>query len=46
MDENICSVCGKYSKLKCGTCKLPYCSKECQVKDWPRHKEFHKKEDV
>jgi hypothetical protein len=24
---------------KCGACKMaPYCSKECQIKDWKEHK--------
>jgi hypothetical protein len=32
--------CGKEGNLKwCGKCKTTkYCSKECQKKDWPRHK--------
>lgn len=30
--SQICTIKGKL--LKCGKCKMPYCSAECQVKDW------------
>lgn len=33
--------CGKYGYVlsKCGGCKsIYYCSKECQINDWPQHK--------
>jgi len=34
-----CGLCGMKSKLRCGRCKLQrYCSKDCQVKDWGKHK--------
>ena len=35
-----CSSCDKEKcTLKCGACKTEYyCSKECQAKDWPNHK--------
>ena len=32
-------VCTKDYKFKCSRCEFArYCSKECQVKDWPEHK--------
>lgn len=31
-----CSVSGKL--LKCSRCRIPYCSADCQLKDWPEHK--------
>jgi hypothetical protein len=37
----ICGGCGATSAklLKCRTCKtVRYCSKECQLKHWPRHR--------
>ncbi|EDV98685.1 zinc finger MYND domain-containing protein 10 homolog [Drosophila grimshawi] len=35
-----CGACYKVAKKKCGNCKeMYYCSRECQLKDWPRHKE-------
>ncbi len=46
-----CVECGKMSKpgepkyQVCGGCKLTnYCSRECQVKNWPVHKKLCKKE--
>ncbi|CAL2030078.1 unnamed protein product [Caenorhabditis brenneri] len=34
-----CSVCGHPgAKKRCPTCKLAYCSQECQKFDWPIHK--------
>ncbi|KAL9178898.1 hypothetical protein ACHAXT_011871 [Thalassiosira profunda] len=40
----LCSVCRKKSErkklLQCSRCEMiQYCSKECQVKDWPNHKD-------
>jgi hypothetical protein len=32
-------ICGKNGDKKCGKCKRKmYCSKECQLEDWPNHK--------
>lgn len=39
MSNSNCEVCGKKSTSTCGKCKLTrYCSKECQRKDWKKHK--------
>lgn len=38
---DICLVCSEKSTSSCGKCKKArYCSKECQRKDWPRHKKI------
>ena len=37
--NKLCKVCSKKANIKCGKCgKLLYCSRECQFKDWNRHK--------
>lgn len=39
--SNVCMVsnCHRLSKNHCGACKqVSYCSKECQIADWPKHK--------
>ena len=48
--EALCGGCKRQSTvvgklLKCGKCKMPYCSKECQVRDWKQgpHKEVCKR---
>ncbi|XP_054707798.1 tudor domain-containing 6-like [Uloborus diversus] len=33
-----CLFCKKEGKFSCGNCKKPYCSQECQVQDWLKHK--------
>ena len=45
-DRNRCHKCDKTGKRKkdklskCARCHaVTYCSRECQVEDWPRHKE-------
>ena len=45
-DRNRCHKCDKTGKRKkdklskCGRCQaITYCGRECQVEDWPRHKE-------
>lgn len=41
----ICAICRKEAKslMVCGQCKLrSYCSQECQLKDWDKHKSFCK----
>ncbi|XP_064475140.1 uncharacterized protein LOC135389098 [Ornithodoros turicata] len=35
--RRVCFVCGKKADLRCSVCKVVYCSRECQVKDWPEH---------
>ncbi|KAK5680918.1 Zinc finger MYND domain-containing protein 10 [Elasticomyces elasticus] len=35
----VCGMCGSNAKLNCSRCHhILYCSKECQIKDWPTHK--------
>ena len=35
--------CGRLATLRCGVCNLAhYCSVQCRVRDWPRHKQFCK----
>jgi hypothetical protein len=33
-----CSVCKKETPTACTRCEIPYCSIECQKKDWSKHK--------
>ncbi|KAK5709123.1 hypothetical protein LTR17_020057 [Elasticomyces elasticus] len=43
--KKVCGICGTNRGMlfKCGRCKsVMYCSKECQVKDWPLHKDVCK----
>lgn len=38
-EKHECTLCGQPSLKKCYRCKRTYyCGRECQVKDWPRHK--------
>ena len=38
-----CQVCGKKTDKCCSRCKKAlYCSRECQLKDWPGHKKVCK----
>ncbi|KAH8364834.1 hypothetical protein KR084_012317 [Drosophila pseudotakahashii] len=37
--KHSCATCQKGAKKKCASCKqVHYCSRECQLKDWPQHK--------
>ncbi|XP_068709889.1 tudor domain-containing 6-like isoform X2 [Montipora foliosa] len=33
-----CNFCGQLGLKWCSVCKIPYCSRECQKHDWPKHK--------
>jgi hypothetical protein len=40
-DPDACRVCKRkgIALKKCGKCKMKlYCSRECQIKDWEKHK--------
>ena len=44
LQSRFCKVCGKEGHKKCTNCySRGYCSRECQMKDWPNHKEDCKK---
>ena len=34
----ICILCAKKSHHRCLRCRIPYCSKDCQKKNWSDHK--------
>ncbi|XP_063678957.1 N-lysine methyltransferase SMYD2-like [Bolinopsis microptera] len=37
--DNNCATCGSTTAKKCGKCcKVRYCCRDCQVKDWKNHK--------
>ncbi|KAH8270572.1 hypothetical protein KR018_011805 [Drosophila ironensis] len=43
--DHHCAICNVKAKKKCANCKLVhYCSRECQLKDWPKHKDTCTKE--
>ncbi|KAJ6581962.1 hypothetical protein B0H19DRAFT_1252118 [Mycena capillaripes] len=33
-NNGVCNVCGSTATLKCSRCRLFYCGKTCQLKDW------------
>ena len=35
--------CAQHPSLRCSSCKVYYCSRKCQVRDWKRHKKECKK---
>lgn len=35
-----CIMCQKTTSNRCKRCKVNYCSKECQYRDWSRHKQY------
>jgi len=39
LEEPICNVCGDKATQRCSRCKqVWYCCRECQLKDWKKHK--------
>ena len=44
---NNCKVCGKKGIIKCDKCqKALYCSRDCQFKDFPKHKKNCKEQKI
>lgn len=40
-DDHYCAECCTLSYKKCSKCEQSYyCSRECQIKNWPKHKQF------
>ena len=47
IDETICPGCGRVATKQCTRCKKQkYCSRECQMSHWPKHKKICKKVPV
>lgn len=38
LNNNICQMCGLYGSKRCTKCGVYYCSRKCQIEDWPIHK--------
>jgi hypothetical protein len=39
LEPSTCAVCGREAMKRCSKCRVEwYCSRDCQVKDWKRHK--------
>jgi hypothetical protein len=36
----ICKSCSKLTRRFCSSCKTSYCSKECEIDDWVKHRNF------
>ncbi|KAL5283365.1 hypothetical protein ACFFRR_005947 [Megaselia abdita] len=36
--EQFCTICGHQSFHMCQRCRESYCSPQCQILDWPKHK--------
>jgi hypothetical protein len=41
-----CVICEKEGKTNCPRCDVIYCSNECQVIDWDKHKRYCKKKYI
>lgn len=46
LPDQKCVYCGEYSEFLCHVCKAYYCSPDCQLKDWPAHKEICQKKGL
>ena len=43
----VCGSCGEEALLKCGDCKVTrYCTRDCQVKDFKKHRRDCSKQDT
>lgn len=45
-ESRACFNCVQFTHKKCGKCFAPYCSRKCQVEDWPKHKKQCKDKDA
>lgn len=46
-NRNVCGQCGIDAIQKCSDCEqVYYCTRECQVKNWPRHKTICRKKKL
>jgi hypothetical protein len=35
----VCDFCKKEGRVRCSICKQWYCSQQCQINDWPNHRQ-------
>ncbi|XP_065311727.1 tudor domain-containing protein 1-like [Dermacentor albipictus] len=46
LPDQKCVYCGEFAEFLCHICKAYYCSPDCQLKDWPSHKDTCQKKGL